>query len=105
MRGNVSAPMVFKDVVLSQDRVLSEPGEGIEVLLKTVLSVINLGVASICLGIAEAAIEITKRHILKSELKHLSRRLADLPNERARLARYARATVKNYRRLFCLAFC
>lgn len=94
MRGNASAPMVFKDLELSPDRALSQPGKGMGVLLETLLPVVNLGVASICTGISLAAIEITKRHILNSELQHLALTLADLPNERARLARMRLETDK-----------
>jgi alkylation response protein AidB-like acyl-CoA dehydrogenase len=87
MRGNASAPMRFEQVVVSSGDALSKPGEGMGLLLETLLPIINLGVAAICLGIAEASIAITRQHLMKSELEHLSMKLADLPNERARLAR------------------
>jgi alkylation response protein AidB-like acyl-CoA dehydrogenase len=94
MRGNASAPIVFKNVEIPLDHTLSCPGEGMAMLLNTVLPIVNLGVAAICIGIAEAATEITKQHILRSKLQHMSITLADLPNERARLARMRLETDK-----------
>jgi alkylation response protein AidB-like acyl-CoA dehydrogenase len=87
MRGNASAPMRFEEVALNSGCALTEPGEGMDLLLKTLLPLINVGVAAICIGIAEATISITHAHLARSELEHLSLKLADLPNERARLAR------------------
>lgn len=94
MRGNASAPIVFKDVELLPDYALSSPGKGMDMLLETLLPIVNLGVASICMGISLSATEITKQHILNSELQHLKLTLADLPNERARLARMRLETDK-----------
>lgn len=87
MRGNASAPMTFRNVTVSPEQALCEPGGGMDMLLGTVLPLVNLGVSAICLGIGEATVEITRDHLLKTRLQHLSMRLADLPNERARLAR------------------
>jgi alkylation response protein AidB-like acyl-CoA dehydrogenase len=94
MRGNASAPIILEDVALLPSDALSQPNEGMDMLLNTLLPIINLGVASICIGIAEAATEITKQHILTSKLQHMSMTLADLPNERARLARMRLETDK-----------
>lgn len=94
MRGNVSAPMVLQEVELPPSEALSSPGGGMTMLLDILLPIINLGVCAICLGIAEASIEITQKHLMNSELEHLSLRLADLPNQRARLARMRLETDK-----------
>jgi alkylation response protein AidB-like acyl-CoA dehydrogenase len=87
LRGNASAPVVFEGVALSPSSALSPPGQGMQMLLDTLLPIINIGVAAICLGIAESSIEIVGKHIQGSRLEHLGLALADLPNERARLAR------------------
>lgn len=87
MRGNASAPVVFDGVELPRSRALSPAGAGMDMLLNTVLPVVNLGVAAICIGIAEAATEIIHKHIMHSQLEHLSQTLAEVPKERSRLAR------------------
>jgi alkylation response protein AidB-like acyl-CoA dehydrogenase len=87
MRGNASAPMRFNEIKLSEGNELTDSGKGMDLLLEHILPIINLGVAAICNGIAEASIDITQKHMLGSQLEHLSLRLADLGNERARLAR------------------
>lgn len=94
MRGNASAPMVFKDVTLTPDRALSPRGGGMDMLLGTILPIVNIGVAAICIGIADVATEITREHLLNSELRHMSATLADIPVERARLARMRLETDK-----------
>jgi len=94
LRGNASAPVVFKEVTVPRDYALSEPGDGMNMLLTTMLPVINLGVAAICIGIAEATIAIALQHVKNSKLQHLSSTLADLPNQRARLARMRLETDK-----------
>ena len=86
MRGNMSAPMRLDDVVVGENRVLSEPGKGLETILNVVLPVFNLGTAAISVGIAEAAVQATQRHLTSNRFGYTGSTLADLPNERARLA-------------------
>lgn len=94
MRGNTSAPVLFKDVCISDNHKLSHPGEGMNMLLNTILPLVNLGVTAICLGIAESVVQITRDHLLKTRLDHLSMQLADLPLERFRLAKMRMETDK-----------
>lgn len=94
MRGNASAPVVFDQVQLPPNSALCKPGAGMDMLLNTLLPMINLGMAAICLGIAESSIDIVSKHIQSSRLEHLDMTLADLPNERARLARMRTETDK-----------
>lgn len=86
MRGNASAPMTLKGVTLGEERALSEPGAGFAMMLGVVLPVFQLGSAAIAVGIAEAAVQSTQRHLTTSRFEHLDSKLADLPNLRARLA-------------------
>lgn len=86
MRGNASAPMMLRDVRIPADRALSEPGKGLAMMLDVVLPVFNLGNAAISIGIAEAAVAATQRHLTTNRFEYLDSSLADLPNERARLA-------------------
>lgn len=86
MRGNASAPMKLEEVTLDEERALSPEGKGFEVMLQVVLPVFQLGNAAISVGISEAAVQATQKHLTTSRFEHLGTRLADLPNQRARLA-------------------
>jgi len=87
MRGNGSAPMALKDVeVLAGERALSEPHQGFGQMMQ-ILPWFALGSAAISVGIAEAATQATIGHLTGSRLEHLGSTLADLPNQRARVAK------------------
>lgn len=86
MRGNASAPMKLDGVRVGPERALSADGRGLEVMLKTVLPLFQMGNAAISVGIAEAALQTTQAHLTRTRFEHLQNRLADLPNLRARLA-------------------
>jgi alkylation response protein AidB-like acyl-CoA dehydrogenase len=86
MRGNASAPMTLRGVELSDDeRALSEPGKGFEMML-SILPVFQLGNAAVSVGIAEAAVGATQRHLTTARIEYLDAPLASLPELRARLA-------------------
>ena len=86
MRGNISSPVVLEQVTIPADRALSGPGKGLDMILNVVLPVFNIGNAAISIGIAEAAIKTTTRHLTTNRFEYLDSSLADLPIERARLA-------------------
>jgi len=92
MRGNASAPMAFDDVAVGDDRALTAAGKGLDMMLGVVLPVFQVGSAAVALGIAEAAVRATARHLTASRLEHLNSALADLPTLRAQLARMRIAT-------------
>jgi alkylation response protein AidB-like acyl-CoA dehydrogenase len=86
LRANASAPMLLSDVTLPASRALCGPGQGMAMMLGVVLPIFNVGSAAISIGIAEAATRITQRHLVTGAFDYNATRLADLPNERARLA-------------------
>jgi alkylation response protein AidB-like acyl-CoA dehydrogenase len=85
LRGNASAPMQL-DVEVPETYRLSGDGDGFSVMLNSVLPWFQLCTAAVGVGIAAAATEATRRHLLASKLEHLETSLASLPNLRARLA-------------------
>lgn len=87
LRGNASAPMRLENVVVERDRALSADGKGLDVMLGVVLPVFQLCNAAVCVGIAEAAVQATRAHLMSKRLEHLGAQLADFPRARARLAR------------------
>jgi alkylation response protein AidB-like acyl-CoA dehydrogenase len=86
LRGNASAPMRLENVIVGSDRALSPDGKGLDVMLGVVLPVFQLSNAAVCVGIAEAAVQATRAHLMNKKLEHMNARLADLPHARARLA-------------------
>jgi alkylation response protein AidB-like acyl-CoA dehydrogenase len=86
LRGNASASMRLADVPVPASERLSPEGEGFTTMLDVVLPWFQLGNASVSLGIARAALESTRVHLLSARLEHLGEPLASLPNLRARLA-------------------
>jgi alkylation response protein AidB-like acyl-CoA dehydrogenase len=79
--------MGLKDVSLAPERALSEAGRGLDMMLGTVLPVFQLANASISVGIAEAAVGITQKHLTTKRREHVGETLAGQPHQRARLAR------------------
>jgi len=55
-------------------------------MLGVVLPLFQVGTAAVALGIAEAAVQATARHLTATRLEHMNSSLAELPTLRARLA-------------------
>jgi alkylation response protein AidB-like acyl-CoA dehydrogenase len=86
MRGNASSPMRFEGVHLDAGRALSAEAKGMETMLGVVLPFFMLGSAAVSVGICEAAVQATQKHMVSTRFEHTGQLLADLPNLRARLA-------------------
>jgi alkylation response protein AidB-like acyl-CoA dehydrogenase len=86
MRGNASGAMVFERVEVDEQRALTPPGRGLDMMLGVVLPLFQAGSAAVGLGIAEAAIRVTTRHLTQSRHEHQGTTLAEVPVLRARLA-------------------
>jgi alkylation response protein AidB-like acyl-CoA dehydrogenase len=86
LRGNASSPLQLEGVAVSPDQQLSGEGEGFAVMVNVVLPWFQLGSAAVSVGIARAATEGIRQHLLAAQLEHLGQPLAALPGLRARLA-------------------
>ena len=86
MRGNASAPMTLENVRLDQNRALSAPGKGLEMMLGVALPVFQVGSAAVAVGMAEAAVQATIQHLTHARFEHTKSSLAELPTLRARVA-------------------
>jgi alkylation response protein AidB-like acyl-CoA dehydrogenase len=86
LRGNASAPMRFENVAVPATYRLSGEGEGFAFMNDSAIAWFLLGSAAVSVGIARAATEATRQHVLASRLEHLGQSLAALPTVRARLA-------------------
>jgi alkylation response protein AidB-like acyl-CoA dehydrogenase len=86
LRGNASAPVRLDGVVVSRAQQVSGEAEGFAVMVNVVLPWFQLGSAAVSVGIARAATEGIRQHLLTAQLEHLGQPLASLPTLRARLA-------------------
>jgi alkylation response protein AidB-like acyl-CoA dehydrogenase len=86
LRGNASAPMRLDRVACPAANRLCGEGEGFAFLMESALPWFQLGSAAVSVGIAQAATEGIRKHLLHSKLEHLGQSLASLMNLRARLA-------------------
>ena len=85
-RGNASNPMVFAAALPASYR-LGAAGDGLDLMLGTVLVWFNLGNAAVSLGLSRAAVEAAVRHCSGAHLQHLGQSLSALPTIRAQLAK------------------
>jgi alkylation response protein AidB-like acyl-CoA dehydrogenase len=86
MRGNASAPMTLENVTVDEGRTLTPDGKGLDMMLGIVLPAFQIGTAAVALGLAEAAVQATVRHLTAARFEHLNSALSELPTLRARLA-------------------
>jgi alkylation response protein AidB-like acyl-CoA dehydrogenase len=86
MRGNASAPMTIENVAVGDDRALSAPGKGLDLMLGVALPVFQVGSAAVAVGIAEAAVQATIRHVTHARFEDQKETLSQLPTLRARVA-------------------
>jgi alkylation response protein AidB-like acyl-CoA dehydrogenase len=92
LRGNASAPMRLDRVAASPSYRLCDDGAGFAMMMSAALPWFQVGSAAVSVGIARAATDGTRQHLLAAKLEHLGQSLADLPNLRARLAQMQIAT-------------
>lgn len=85
MRGNASSPVTLEACPVSKKKLLCEPAKGFDTMLGVVLPVFLTGNAAISVGVSEAAVAATTKHLTGGTFQHLGSRLADLPNLRVRL--------------------
>ena len=86
LRGNSSAPMILENVTLKAWSRLSVEGEAFQMMMSSLLPLFQIGSAAVSVGIARAATQATRQHLLSSKLEHLGQTLASLMNLRIRLA-------------------
>jgi alkylation response protein AidB-like acyl-CoA dehydrogenase len=86
LRGNASSPMRLEAVPAPASYRLSKEGEGFAMMMSAALPWFQVGSTAVSVGIARAAVEATRQHLLGASFEHLGQSLASLPNLRARLA-------------------
>jgi alkylation response protein AidB-like acyl-CoA dehydrogenase len=92
LRGNDSVPVTAEAASLPASAMLGEDGQGLSLMLETVLPVFNLLTAACSVGMMEAAVERSAAHAAGTKFEHTASSLADLPTLRAYIARMRVAT-------------
>src|SRR5262245_7800071 len=87
LRGNASAPMTLDNVSVGADRALTPDGKGLDMMPGIVLPLFHVGSAAVGIGIAEAAVQATIKHVTHARFEESNSSLADLPTLRAQIAR------------------
>lgn len=87
LRGNDSSPVHADGVRVPASAMLGEDGQGLSVMLGTVLPLFQLLNASCSLGLMQAALQRTVAHVSGTRLEHLGAPLRELPTIRAYVAR------------------
>jgi len=87
LRGNESTPVVADGARIPEAALLGEDGAGLDQALQVVLPWFLVLSAAFSLGLSEAVIDETRRHLLATRLEHLDRALAHEPIQRVEFAR------------------
>lgn len=87
LRGNDSTPISAQDVAIPENAMLGNDGQGLNIVLETVLPMFSVLSAATGVGLMEGATDATRRHVVETRYDHLDSALCDLPTIRAYLAR------------------
>lgn len=92
LRGNDSTPVKAENAHVASDNMLGKDGQGLDVMLGTVLPLFNVLTASVSVGLMEGATQAAAKHAAGTTFEHSGSPIAELPTVRAYLARMRIAT-------------
>jgi len=92
LRGNDSTPVKAENAEVTPDSMLGKDGQGLDIMLGTVLPLFNVLTASVSVGLMEGATQAAAKHAAGTTFEHLGSPIAELPTVRAYLARMRIAT-------------
>jgi alkylation response protein AidB-like acyl-CoA dehydrogenase len=87
LRGNGSAPIVAKDVLIPAANTLGEDGKGFEVMMGLVLPYFNLQACAVSLGMMEGGLGRAVEHVTRSQYAYDGSKIADIQQVRGHIAR------------------
>jgi alkylation response protein AidB-like acyl-CoA dehydrogenase len=87
LRGNGSASITARDVLIPESSRLGEDGKGFGLMMGIVLPYFNLQSCAVSLGMMEGAFTRVVRHVTTSEYSYDGSKIADLPQVRGHLAK------------------
>jgi isovaleryl-CoA dehydrogenase len=92
LRGNGSSPVVADAVAVPAASMLGEDGKGFDYAMSYVLPYFQVLSAAVSLGLMEAVVDETTRHLALARYEHLDRTVGQNPVTRLDLARMRLAT-------------
>jgi alkylation response protein AidB-like acyl-CoA dehydrogenase len=92
LRGNDSTPVRADNARLAPENMLGKDGQGLDIMLGTVLPLFNVLTASVSVGLMDGATMAAAAHAAGTKFEHSGSPLAELPTVRAYLARMRIAT-------------
>ncbi|WP_051840695.1 acyl-CoA dehydrogenase family protein [Streptomyces sp. NRRL F-5126] len=87
LRGNASSPVTGKGVSVTETAMLGDDGQGLDTALGLVLPCFLVLSAAFSLGVTQALLDLTARHLTGTRLEHLGQSLAEQPIPRQEYAR------------------
>jgi len=87
LRGNCSAPITAKDVLIPESNLLGEDGKGFEVMMGIVLPFFSLSNCAVSVGMMLGALARAVGHVTNSRYSYDGSKIADLPQVRGHLAK------------------
>lgn len=86
LRGNDSAPVTLEAVAVMPDDLLTEHGQGLNIMLQVAMPWFNVGTSAMAHGLCLAAVDATASHLQGTGFEHTGTGLRDLLNLRMRVA-------------------
>jgi len=87
LRGNCSAPITAKDVLIPEGNRLGEDGKGFDVMMGVVLPNFSLQNCAVSVGMMGGALARAVSHITNSKYSYDGSKIADLPQVRGHIAK------------------
>jgi len=87
LRGNGSAPIIGKDVLIPESNALGEDGKGFDVMMSLVLPYFSLQACAVSLGMMEGGLARAIEHVTKSQYAYDGSKIADIPQVRGHIAK------------------
>jgi alkylation response protein AidB-like acyl-CoA dehydrogenase len=87
LRGNSSAPITAKDVLIPEANRLGEDGKGFDVMMGVVLPLFSLMNCAVSVGMMEGALMRAVSHVTNSKYSYDGSKIADFPQVRGHIAK------------------
>ena len=87
LRGNCSAPITAKDVLIPESNRLGEDGKGFDVMMQTVMPYFSLQNCAVSLGMMGGVLSRAVDHVTRSQYTYDGSKIADFPQVRGHIAK------------------
>ncbi len=87
LRGNCSAPIAAKDVLIPESNRLGEDGKGFDVMMQVVMPYFSLQNCAVSLGMMRGALARAVDHVTHAQYSYDGSKIASLPQVRGHIAK------------------